>query len=120
MLICHLILEQVCFNIFFLLFLIIQLFIHTFSLLAKNRGFAFVEFADPDDAEHALDNMNNAEFYGKVLRINYARQYGVTTGTASMFNSIFLFGSFILILFFLFFCSYSLGYRRISSKRNGS
>jgi peptidyl-prolyl isomerase E (cyclophilin E) len=44
----------------------------------RNKGFAFVEFEDPDDAAHALDNMSEAEFFGKVLKINYARSGTVT------------------------------------------
>lgn len=43
----------------------------------QNRGFAFIEFEDAEDAIHAIDNMNNAEFYGKVLRINYSRPSAV-------------------------------------------
>jgi RNA recognition motif-containing protein len=41
--------------------------------LDVHRSFAFVEFESAEDAAHALDNMNNAEFYGKVLKINYSR-----------------------------------------------
>lgn len=41
--------------------------------VAKPRGFAFVEYEDPEDAQHAIENMNNAEFYGKVLKVNLAR-----------------------------------------------
>lgn len=67
----------------------------------KNRGFAFVEFADPDDAEHAMDNMNDAEFYGKVLRVNYARQYGLNAGTASMFDIILVLCFLIIFISFL-------------------
>jgi hypothetical protein len=32
----------------------------------KHRGFAFVQFEDKDDAAEAMDNMNNAELYGRV------------------------------------------------------
>ena len=39
----------------------------------KHRGFAFVEFELVEDAEHALFNMNNAELYGRVLKISYAK-----------------------------------------------
>jgi peptidyl-prolyl isomerase E (cyclophilin E) len=38
----------------------------------KHRGFAFVEFEDPEDAAHALDNMHEAEFFGRVLRVHVA------------------------------------------------
>jgi peptidyl-prolyl isomerase E (cyclophilin E) len=40
----------------------------------KNRGFAFVEFESEEDASDALDNMDGAEVYGKVLRCNVAKQ----------------------------------------------
>jgi peptidyl-prolyl isomerase E (cyclophilin E) len=49
----------------------------------KNRGFAFIEFEDPEDAAHALDNMNNAEFYNRVLKINYAKPQAVSKNKAS-------------------------------------
>eukprot|EP01038_Epipyxis_sp_PR26KG_P014320 gene14320-19209_t len=39
----------------------------------KNRGFAFVEFDLEEDAADALDNMDGAELFGKVLRCNIAR-----------------------------------------------
>jgi len=39
----------------------------------KHRGFAFVEFALPEDAVAALDNMNDSELYGRVLKINLAK-----------------------------------------------
>lgn len=38
----------------------------------KHRGFGFVEYEDKEDAAAAIDNMHNAELYGKVLRVNYA------------------------------------------------
>eukprot|EP00028_Trichosphaerium_sp_Am-I-7-wt_P000203 CAMPEP_0168531154 /NCGR_PEP_ID=MMETSP0405-20121227/15219_1 /TAXON_ID=498012 /ORGANISM="Trichosphaerium sp, Strain Am-I-7 wt" /LENGTH=165 /DNA_ID=CAMNT_0008555783 /DNA_START=14 /DNA_END=511 /DNA_ORIENTATION=- len=37
-----------------------------------SRGFAFVVFEDADDAFHARDNIDQAEFYGRVLKVNYA------------------------------------------------
>ena len=38
-----------------------------------HRGFAYVEFEDPDDAREAVDNMDQAEFYGRVLRVSPAK-----------------------------------------------
>eukprot|EP00326_Haptolina_ericina_P045180 CAMPEP_0181239084 /NCGR_PEP_ID=MMETSP1096-20121128/39728_1 /TAXON_ID=156174 ORGANISM="Chrysochromulina ericina, Strain CCMP281" /NCGR_SAMPLE_ID=MMETSP1096 /ASSEMBLY_ACC=CAM_ASM_000453 /LENGTH=115 /DNA_ID=CAMNT_0023334723 /DNA_START=70 /DNA_END=417 /DNA_ORIENTATION=+ len=39
----------------------------------KHRGFAFVQFEDKDDAAEAMDNMNNAELYGRVLKVNLSK-----------------------------------------------
>ena len=37
-----------------------------------SRGFGFVRFEDPRDAQDALDNMNNKEFEGRTLKIQLA------------------------------------------------
>eukprot|EP01024_Parvocaulis_polyphysoides_P001316 TRINITY_DN10357_c0_g1_i1.p1 TRINITY_DN10357_c0_g1~~TRINITY_DN10357_c0_g1_i1.p1 ORF type:complete len:160 (-),score=23.40 TRINITY_DN10357_c0_g1_i1:244-651(-) len=39
---------------------------------SKHRGFGFVQFEEKEDAASAIDNMHNAELYGKVLKVNYA------------------------------------------------
>jgi len=39
----------------------------------QHRGFAFVEFEEPGDAADAMDNMNGAELFGRVLRVNYTQ-----------------------------------------------
>ena len=39
----------------------------------KHKGFAFVQFDSKDDAAEAIDNMHNAELYGRVLRVNRAK-----------------------------------------------
>lgn len=46
----------------------------------KHRGFGFVEFEDKDDAAAAIDNMHNAELYGRVLRVNYAQPMKIKGG----------------------------------------
>ncbi|TPX60508.1 hypothetical protein PhCBS80983_g01693 [Powellomyces hirtus] len=38
-----------------------------------HRGFGFVEFEFPEDAQAAIDNMDSAELYGKVMKVNLAR-----------------------------------------------
>ena len=38
---------------------------------AKNM--AHVEFEDPEDCEHAIFNMNESEFFGKVISVSYAK-----------------------------------------------
>lgn len=39
----------------------------------KHRGFAFVEFESAEDAADAVDNMNDAEIYGRTIRVNIAK-----------------------------------------------
>lgn len=39
----------------------------------KHRGFGFVEMEDPADATAALENMNDSELMGRVIRCNLAR-----------------------------------------------
>jgi peptidyl-prolyl isomerase E (cyclophilin E) len=39
----------------------------------QNKGFGFVEFAEESDAADALENMNNSELYGRVLKVTLAR-----------------------------------------------
>jgi RNA recognition motif-containing protein len=39
----------------------------------KSRGFAFVEFADAEVAQRAVDQLHNKEFQGRQLTINIAR-----------------------------------------------
>ncbi|KZZ98461.1 RNA recognition motif domain protein [Moelleriella libera RCEF 2490] len=38
-----------------------------------HRGFAYVEFEDEDDAKEAIDNMNQSEFFGKILKVSPAK-----------------------------------------------
>jgi peptidyl-prolyl isomerase E (cyclophilin E) len=40
----------------------------------KFRGFADVQFENPEDAEAAIDNMEGAQVLGKTLRVKYARK----------------------------------------------
>ncbi|XP_055388885.1 peptidyl-prolyl cis-trans isomerase E-like [Condylostylus longicornis] len=39
----------------------------------KHRGFGFIEFEEEKDADQAIDNMNEAELYGRILRVNLAK-----------------------------------------------
>jgi cold-inducible RNA-binding protein len=39
----------------------------------KSRGFAFVEFADAEAAQRAIEQFHNKEFQGRQLTINIAR-----------------------------------------------
>lgn len=38
-----------------------------------HRGFAYVEFEDSADAREAIDNMDQAEFFGKILKCSQAK-----------------------------------------------
>lgn len=38
-----------------------------------HRGFAYVEFEDADDAKEAIDNMDQAEFFGRVIKVSAAK-----------------------------------------------
>lgn len=47
----------------------------------SNRGFGFVRFYEIEDAEAARDNMNNAELFGRVLKVDVAKQQKQVTTT---------------------------------------
>jgi len=38
-----------------------------------HRGFAFVEYEDMADSAAAMDNMDEAELFGRTLKVNIAR-----------------------------------------------
>ena len=38
-----------------------------------HRGFGYVEFAQAEDAHEAIDNMDQAELYGRVIKVNQAK-----------------------------------------------
>ncbi|GAX78054.1 hypothetical protein CEUSTIGMA_g5496.t1 [Chlamydomonas eustigma] len=46
----------------------------------KHRGFGFVEYEEKDDAAAAIDNMHNAELFGRVLKVNYAQPMKIKGG----------------------------------------
>lgn len=39
----------------------------------RSRGFGFVEMPNDDDAQQAIENLNNKEFQGKAITVNQAR-----------------------------------------------
>ena len=43
------------------------------KVTGKSRGFAFVEFDDPEGAQRAIDQFHNKEFQGRQLTVNVAR-----------------------------------------------
>ena len=46
----------------------------------KHRGFGFVEYEDKEDSETAIDNMNDSELFGRVLKVNYAQPAKIKGG----------------------------------------
>ena len=38
-----------------------------------HKGFGFIEYEEYEDCLHAMENMNDAELCGRVLRVNFAR-----------------------------------------------
>ncbi|CAG8555313.1 2892_t:CDS:2 [Paraglomus brasilianum] len=47
----------------------------------QHRGFGFVEFEEPADAQAAIDNMHLSELYGKVIKVNLARPMKMKEGS---------------------------------------
>jgi RNA recognition motif-containing protein len=43
------------------------------KMSGKSRGFAFIEFANPDEANKAIEQFHNKEFQGRALTVNIAR-----------------------------------------------
>jgi RNA recognition motif-containing protein len=39
------------------------------------RGFAYIEFESPEDAEEAIFNMNDAELYNRVIHVEVAKPH---------------------------------------------
>ncbi|ETW06386.1 hypothetical protein H310_02659 [Aphanomyces invadans] len=53
----------------------------------QNKGYGFVEFDLEDDAKEALDNMDDSELYGKVLKVNIAKaQYNEHQGNRAVWD----------------------------------
>lgn len=53
----------------------------------KHRGFGFVEFEDAEDAQAAIENMDRAELYGRVLKVNISNK-GVDGGSRAVWDDI--------------------------------
>ena len=43
------------------------------KMTGKSRGFAFVEFATPEEANKAVEQFHNKEFQGRSLTVNIAK-----------------------------------------------
>ena len=40
----------------------------------RSKGFAFAEMATKEQAESVMENLNGAEFDGKILKVDYAKE----------------------------------------------
>ena len=49
----------------------------------QRKGFAFLEYFEPDTAQRAVRDLNGIDFYGRPLRVNIAEQDTKTTNSAS-------------------------------------
>jgi cold-inducible RNA-binding protein len=43
------------------------------KVTGKSRGFAFIEFLTPEEANKAVEQFHNTEFQGRALTVNIAR-----------------------------------------------
>lgn len=41
--------------------------------MAIARNFALIEYEDHEDGEHAIFNMNDSEFFGKIIAVHWAK-----------------------------------------------
>lgn len=39
----------------------------------NHRGFGYVEFESPQDAKEAIDNMDQSELYGRIIKVSAAK-----------------------------------------------
>ena len=53
----------------------------------KHKGFAFVQYDEVADAAEAMDNMHNAELFGRVLRVNLAKPDAMKGGNRPVWES---------------------------------
>jgi cold-inducible RNA-binding protein len=52
----------------------------------RARGFAFVEMASPDDAQRAIDELNQSQLGGRTLAVNEARPKPPSAGGGGGFG----------------------------------
>jgi len=41
--------------------------------IETHKGFGYVEFEDPEDCKDAIDNMDQSELFGKVIKVSAAK-----------------------------------------------
>jgi peptidyl-prolyl isomerase E (cyclophilin E) len=54
---------------------------------SANKGFAFVEFQDADDAADAIDNMDGAELMGKTLNVSLAKPHQMVDTSKAVWST---------------------------------
>lgn len=88
----------------------LELTLHEHSHRASNkdphRGFGYVEFSLAEDAREAIDNMDQSELYGRVIKVNQAkpqknRDEGLGSRTAVWEQVCIFLSSFISFFFAL-------------------
>lgn len=43
------------------------------KITGKSRGFAFIEFSTPEEAQKAIEQFHNKDFQGRAITVNVAR-----------------------------------------------
>lgn len=59
---------------------ILDVYIPLDHATGKHRGFGFVQYESAEDADAAIDNMNHAELFGRVLKVNYSHPNKISGG----------------------------------------
>jgi len=72
--------------------------------MESHRGFGYVEFEDPEDTKEAIDNMDQSELFGKVIKVSAAKppknvNEGLGSKTALWEQVGFPFGSSIVLVY---------------------
>lgn len=70
---------------------------YSYFEIEKHRGFAFIEYEEPEDALAAVDNMQGAELMGKIITCSIANP--VSLNARGKPGNIFLNKKLIIIIF---------------------
>jgi RNA recognition motif-containing protein len=80
-----------------------------------HRGFGYVEFEDPSDALEAIENMDQAELFGRVIKVSTAKpQKNANEGLGSktaLWEQVFILNT-LSCLQYLGVCTDRSGYKR--------